>query len=195
MSSQSLINNKEKQCIIDVLKDSFSDNPSVLHVLRKDHKFEKRLHELCRHAYVLGSQNKGIILSHNKKGVGIIYKKDQLKKNLTITLSELRLAFLGIGISKVGTTIKREKIINKQRSQFPNYYYFWFLGVQKDCRDGTAAKEIKNYIFKKALCDQLPILLETSVEKNKRAYEKYGFKTYYIHQFNNHQLFFMVKHP
>ena len=42
-----------------------------------------------------------------------------------------------------------------------------------------AGFELKNHIFQYSKQEQLPILLETSVERNKDIYERYGFYVYH----------------
>jgi len=73
-------------------------------------------------------------------------------------------------------TLKREAYIKKHRFK-GNHLYFWFFGVKKG--GDRAGFELKNYMFDYSKKEQLPILLETSVQRNKEIYERYGFHVYH----------------
>ena len=53
--------------------------------------------------------------------------------------------------------------------------------------------EIKNAIFTKSKKEKLPIYLETSVEKNRRVYERYGFNVYYTIRLGESTLYFLKR--
>ena len=104
---------------------------------------------------------------------------------------ELRFAF-SIPIKKVFQTLKREAYIKKYRFK-DEHLYFWFLAVKKGGE--KAGFEMKDYLFNLSEKEQLPILLETSVERNKVIYERYGFKVYHTwpDSGNGNALWFMIR--
>ena len=53
----------------------------------------------------------------------------------------------------------------------------FIFGVKKG--GDRAAFELKNYIFQMSQNEKNPILLETSVKRNKLIYERYGFYVYH----------------
>ena len=61
-----------------------------------------------------------------------------------------------------------------------DYLYFWLFVVLPSARGSQAALELKNVIFKESDRLKLPIYLETTLQKNKRVYERFGFKVYHI---------------
>ena len=101
---------------------------------------------------------------------------------------------LTIPIKNVFQTLKRESYLKKHRYD-GTHLYFWFLGVKKG--GGTAGFEMKDYLFDFSSKEQLPIILETSVERNKEIYERYGFEVY--HEWPNSgkgkTLWFMIRKP
>ena len=74
--------------------------------------------------------------------------------------------------------LAREAYRKKQRPTDGKYFYFWFFAALPDAEE--AAFELKNGIFEMAKKANLPIYTETSVERNQKIYERYGFKTYQI---------------
>ena len=75
------------------------------------------------------------------------------------------------------------------------HLYFWFLGVEKG--GNKAVFEIKDQIFQWSEEKKLPILLETSVIRNRKVYERYGFEVYHTwdDSGNGNTLWFMRRMP
>ena len=73
--------------------------------------------------------------------------------------------------------------------------YFWFLGVEKG--GDQAVYELKDHLFELSKNQQLPILLETSVPRNRSVYERYGFEVYHTWEDsgNDKALWFMMRKP
>jgi hypothetical protein len=93
-------------------------------------------------------------------------------------LLELRFGLSYIGITRLPAVLAREAFRKKQRPAEKEYLYFWFLAALPDAKE--AAFELKNGIFSMAREKGLPVFTETSVERNKKIYERFGFKTYQI---------------
>jgi hypothetical protein len=52
------------------------------------------------------------------------------------------------------------------------------LAVRKSARGHGAIFELKNLLFQFQQETKLPILVETTVEKNRRVYERIGFRVH-----------------
>ena len=97
----------------------------------------------------------------------------------------------GITVPRVPQVLKREGILKKYRTKEP-HLNFWFLGVDPDKKGMGGVMDLKNGIFALAEKQQLPILLETSVERNKNVYERFGFRTYHTwKESDDYTLWFM----
>ena len=162
--------------IINIIADTFMTNPSVNVVIGKKGNRKKKIKRLAEYSLVKAINRNGAYISENKMGAAICFKSNAKGKGLQEFWYELRLAST-LPVSKIINTLKREKYIKEHRSKDPVYYYFWFLGVKKG--GGKAGFELKNEIFQKAQTENLPILLETSVDRNVLVYERYGFETYH----------------
>jgi hypothetical protein len=52
------------------------------------------------------------------------------------------------------------------------------LGVLPESRGTQAIFELRDILFQKSKELQLPVMVETVIIKNKKVYERIGFKTY-----------------
>ena len=91
-------------------------------------------------------------------------------------------------------TLKRKDYLKKNRYQ-GNHFYFWFFGVEKG--GDKAGFELKDYLYQISAEKQLPIILETSIRRNKIVYQRYGFKIYHTWQDYSAEsaLWFMIRSP
>lgn len=166
----------DRQKAVGIIAETFDANPSVNSVIGEGGNRHKKIVRLSDYAFIKALNRNGAFVSSNEKGAALVFRSDVRTFSLKELLFEIRLA-LSLPVSKVVETLKRESYLKQHRYQ-GTHYYFWFMGVKKG--GGKAAFEIKDFIFDRAQQDELPILLETSVPRNVKAYERYGFKTYHI---------------
>lgn len=184
---------KERDVAVKVIAKTFLENPSVNIVIGRGGNREKKITRLAHYAFTKALNREGAFLSDNRKGVALCFRSDLGRTTLKEIWDELKFAF-SIPISNVFATLKREAYIKKNRIQGP-YLYFWFLGVEKD--GNNAVYELKQFFFNWSGKDNLPIILETSVLRNKEIYERFGFKVYHTwaDSGNGNPLWFMVREP
>ena len=169
----------DKNLVVDIISESFTSNPSVNAVVKNDRKREKRLKYLAKYAYKTALRRNGVYLSTDKNGVAICYKYNQRKETIGDYWDQLILAITCIGLNRVIKVLKRESYIKKYRPVNGEFLYFWFFGVNEKARGKGAALELKDAILKESENKNLPIYLETSVEKNRIVYERYSFEVYH----------------
>lgn len=176
----SILSKEDKHLAIQILSDSFQQNPSVNWVIKNDLKRKERIHSLAEYAVKSAALKNGVFLSSDKSGVAVCYENMQKKNNIMEYVYQTKLVINSIGIRRVLKVLKRELYIAKIRPLNENFLYFWFFGVLPNHRGNGAAKELKESIFALAREKGLPIYLETSVFKNKKVYERYGFEVYHL---------------
>ncbi len=182
----------DKKLVTDIISESFNYNPSVISAIKPGEKQKKqRLNGLAEYAFKTALRRNGVFISSDRKGVAICYRYNEKKESIIDYWNQLVLVIKSIGISRIFKLLKRESYIKKMRPESGNYLYFWFFGVAETGRGQGAATELKDAIFREAENKNLPIYLETSVEKNKIVYERYGFEVYHIQKNNNMTLWFM----
>ena len=182
---------EHKKDSVRIITDTFDANPSVNLVIGDKGNRPKKIRRLADYAFVKALKREGAYLSDNKMGTALCFASNNGAFSWGESYYELRFA-LSIPIKKVFQTLKRESYIKKHRIQ-EEHLYFWFLGVQKG--GGQAAFEMKDYLFDLSEKEGLPIILETSVERNKIIYERYGFEVYHewADSGNGNVLWFMVR--
>lgn len=163
--------------VIRILTESFQTNPSALWVIKQDEKVQKRLYALIEYAVKTGLENDGVFLSDDESAAAICFK-EPAKASLSSYLNQLRLIRKAIGFSRVPHVLKREGYLKKHRPNEP-HLNFWFLGVDPARKGGRGVHDLKQGIFRLSAELQLPILIETSVERNKNVYERFGFHVYH----------------
>ena len=163
--------------VIDIISESLNKNPGVNWILKKDINKKFALKRLATYAFIKAYRRNGIYISSNEKGVALCYHAGHKKASLQEFWYRLYFALTSIKISHIPAVIKREAYRKSKRPVSGNYLFFWFFGVKKG--GGNAGFELKDGILKEARRLNLPIYLETAIERNKRIYERYGFTTYY----------------
>lgn len=174
---------------VAILSQAFESNPSALWVIKKDRKIRQRLKALIEYAMNIGRLNNGLFLSEDRTAVAICFREPSL-----ISYGEqIKLIWKAIGIERVPFVLQRERYLKKHRFNGP-HLNFWFLGVSPITKSRTGVYDIKRGIFELSKKLQLPILLETSVERNKTVYEYFGFKVYHKWKpAKNYSLWFMKR--
>ena len=190
-------NKKDLALVVEILAKSFQKNPSVLWVVKKDKKINDRIKAVCRYSFYTVLYRDGVHISSDENGVALCYKYNAHKESLKDYWNQLILALKAIGLTRVFEVLKREAYMKKMRPTDGEFLYFWFYGVKPEAQNGFAAKELKNHIFQLADNLKLPVYLETSVEKNRRVYERYGFELYHTWPVKKQgiNLYFMRRMP
>jgi len=133
----------------------------------------------------------------DKEGAIFFYKENAYKEGLADYIDQAKMAFNAVGLSRVPQILKTEAYKKRIRPQDGEFIYCWFYGVKVQSRGKGAAYEMKNYLAHIADQLQLPVYVETSVQKNTFAYKRWGYETY--HEWHvegkNKTLWFMRRDP
>jgi len=167
---------EHKEDSVQIIANTFDANPSVNIVIGDGGNRQKKIRRLADYAFVKALNRNGAYLSNNRMGTALCFASTEKVFSLKEIYYEVRFAF-SIPLRKVFQTLKRESYIKKHRLE-EDHLYFWFLGVQKG--GGKAGFEMKDYLFERSEKEGLPIVLETSVQRNRRIYERYGFEVYHV---------------
>lgn len=84
-----------------------------------------------------------------------------------------------IRLSQLFPTLKREKYIAGLRPDYKDYIYVWVLGSVPDNKNLNGLADIRDHLFGLSEKLQLPILIETTVEKVRKLYRYVGFEEYH----------------
>lgn len=166
----------ERATVIQLIADTFTDNPALDWMIRPGGDRRKRFRHFAayafRHAWIRG----GVWISDNGKAAALAFRSDRNPFDLLSLLLWLRLGITTLQIARIPALLQREKLRKKIRPEHP-YFYVWFLGARPD--SDRAAFEMKSGLFAEAARSGLRMYLETSVFRNRQAFERSGFETYH----------------
>lgn len=168
---------KDQELVINMITTMFASNPAVLSLIGPGRNSEKGIQRLAEFAFLKCLNRQGAWISSNEKAVALCYQFNKGGFSLKEFILKLRFAVYYIGLVRLPGILAREAYRKKQRHADGNYFYFWFFAALPDA--GKAAFELKNGIFELSRKAELPIYIETSVERNRQIYERYGFETFH----------------
>ena len=169
---------KDRKRVVEIISRSFENNPGINWIFRKNVNHRKAMKRIARWAFIKSLMREGVFLSDNEKGVAFCFRHDY--KVFSI-LEFTHLFWFGITCIKwtrIGRVLRHEAYRESIRPSSGKYLYFWFFGVLPEGRE--AAFDLKDGIMNISREQQLPVYVETTVERNVLVYQRYGFKTYFI---------------
>ena len=134
---------------------------------------------MAEYAYGMVEKYNGIYLSEDKSTVLFYYKNSQYKRTVVDYLKYGMMFLRAIRPSQLIPTLKREKYIKNLRPRIDDYIYVWILGSDPNNTSIRGLVDIRNHLFGLAEKTQLPILIETTVEKVIKLYRYVGFDIYH----------------
>ena len=168
---------QDKDCIVNILANSFDDNKSVNYIVKQDGKRAQRLRKLMEYSFEVCYLFGDVFISEDRKGCALIVFPDKKKTTLKSILLDAKLALSCIGLSNLRKAMDREAKIKKLH---PNdlMYYLWFIGVDPTEQNKGIGTKLLNEVISEGRAMKRSIYLETSTEKNIPWYEKAGFSIY-----------------
>lgn len=179
----------QKDVVIAVLKDAFQDNPSVQNIINGKRSEERQLELLLLYAYERAVRRGGVFISENEKSVALCFSSVKNVFSFREMLAELKFG-MAVSLIKSFKTLIRQKRLAHYRVKEP-HLFFWFFGAVKG--NEKASYELMKEIFSNSAEMKLPIVAETSVEKNKRVYERFGFEVYHTFDDGEGPILWMMK--
>jgi hypothetical protein len=168
----------KRNLVVDMLSKAFLDNPRVLRTVKRGNT-EKKLRIMTEYAYDLIDKYDGVFLSSDNSISMIYYRKSEQKMTLYDYWRYFRMFMLCIKPSKAPSIQKREKYIESLRPKGIDYIYVWLLGNNPEIKGLKGLAEIRNRLDEKSIECNLPILIETTVERNLKLYQYVGFEIYH----------------
>ncbi len=133
---------------------------------------------MATYAYHLIKKFDGIYLSEDKSTVIFYYRKKQYRQSFSDYLRYFRMFLLCIRPEKAISTMKRENYVRRLRPDIPDYLYVWVLGSDPEKPGLRGLADIRDHLFAQSEKHDLPVLIETTVEKVLKLYHYVGFEIY-----------------
>jgi hypothetical protein len=168
---------QDRERAVDILTRAYVDVPGVLAIVKETGDVRKRVKALCEYCFDTMQPIGGVYITTCNNGVAMVYQTKDKKFRWGGLIDQIVLIFKAVGISRALKIMKRDKIIQQKRPK-ENILYFWMLAVDPEVRGIQAMKEIRDEIYELSEKLNMPIYAETTVDRNKVMYERYGFETY-----------------
>ncbi len=164
--------------IIGIVISAFEQNPRAQAIMKQKNPARSVRH-MTEYAYSLVERMDGIYLSEDKTTVFFYYLKSQYNRTLVDYLRYGSMFMKAIKPSQLFPTLRREKHIASLRPDYEDYIYVWVLGSIPNNKSLKGLADIRDHLFGLSEKLQLPILIETTVEKVLKLYRYVGFEEYH----------------
>ncbi len=172
------MNSSDREIIISIVSDAFKQNPRAVAMMKKKNP-SRSVRLMTEYAFTLVEKFNGIYLSKDKTTVLFYYRKSQYKRGFMDYLRYVKMFLQAIRFSQLFPTLRREKYIASLRPAYEDYIYVWVLGSVPNNRSLNGLADIRDHLFGLSEKLQLPILIETTVEKVRKLYHYVGFEEYH----------------
>lgn len=172
------MNKSDREIVISIVTRAFEQNPRAQAMMKKRNP-SRSVRIMTEYAYRLVEHFDGIYLSEDKTTVLFYYKKSQYKRKLIDYIRYLKMFIQAIRPSQFFPTMQREKYIASLRPDYKDYIYVWVLASVPNNRSLDGLADIRDHLFGMSEKLQLPILIETTVEKVRKLYRYVGFEEYH----------------
>jgi len=172
------MNQTDREIIISIVSSAFEQNPRAVAMMRKKNP-ARSVRLMTEYAYTLVEKFDGIYLSEDKTTVLFYYLESEYKRTLIDYLRYGEMFMKAIRFSQLIPTLKREKYIKSLRPPYEDYIYVWVLGSDPNTTSVRGLVDIRDHLFGLSEKLQLPILIETTVEKVRKLYRYVGFEEYH----------------
>jgi hypothetical protein len=90
----------------------------------------------------------------------------------------------------------KESIIQSKRPK-KEYLHFWMLAVEDNTYGMRTVIEIRDYCYAMSASLNIPIFAETRIARNKKVYERYGFRCYdtWEPKSEENEVWFLIRKP
>ncbi len=168
----------DQEIIISVVTNAFEQNPRAQAIMKQKNP-TRSVRLMTEYAYNMVERMDGIYLSEDKTTVLFYYLKSQYNRTLVDYLRYGSMFMKAIKPSQLFPTMKRENYIASLRPPYEDYIYVWVLASDPNTTSIRGLADIWDHLF--CLSDklQLPILIETTVEKVLKLYRYVGFEEYH----------------
>jgi hypothetical protein len=175
---------------LEILKETLIDNRSVLFTIGNKGFFRFKISLVAHFLLSEAIRNKGVFHDSNNKGIICFFESKNKKK--AHWWWRLLLIVFAIGPFRISRVLQRKREIELFHKQYENFIHCSYLAVLKDARGSNSIYELRDFLFNFQKEKKIPVLIETTIEKNKRVYERIGFNLHEAREVNGFVTYCMV---
>jgi hypothetical protein len=172
------MNQSDRDIIISIVTRAFEENPRAQAMMKRKNP-TRSVRLMTEYAFDLVEKFEGIYLSEDKTTVLFYYRNSQYRRKLVDLFRYGNMFARAIRPSQLFPTLRREKYIKSLRPAYKDYIYVWVLASVPGNRSLRGLADIRDHLFGLSERLQLPILIETTVEKVLKMYRYVGFEIYH----------------
>ena len=167
----------DKDLIVGILIDSFSENKSVNYIVKQDANRLTRIRKLMEYSFEICYLYGEIYLSDDRDACALLMLPENKKITIKSVWLDTKFGLLCLGLANSKKAMAREAKIKAVHPDL-SMYYLWFIGVPRLQQQKGVGSNLLNEIIKAAEKQHKIICLETSTIRNIPWYEKFGFTIY-----------------
>ena len=168
----------DRELIIHMVTEAFEQNPRTMAMKKKKNPV-RSIRLMAEYAHYLIGKFDGIYLSKDKSTVLFYYTKKEYHRTFVDYLKYGQMFLKAIRPSQLLPTLKREKYIASLRPDYDDFIYVWILASDQGKTSIRGLAVINQHLHELSERLQLPILIETTIEKLLRLYKYVGFEPYH----------------
>lgn len=166
--------------VVAILVEAFEplhEENSINLVVKQDEKRAERMSVLMEYLFDKAIRTGEVFLSDNRASCLLITYAHKDKFSCNKLFSTLRLAVYCIGIERVGTVLKRQKIVQRN---YPKGKYIrpMIFAVKKEYKGTVTAARLIMQVFTDFKNNTLPVIVDTASEEHVKLYQKFGLKIF-----------------
>lgn len=169
---------KDKTRIIEILCQSFQNDPQINYILGCNGNKNKKLMRLMAYSFEFGLANGKVEISEDKNSVAI-WKSSNSKKMTINLFYESILFFFAFGWSGIKRISAMEKKIAAFYPDKTIFNYLWILGTNPNEQGKGYGTAILLKAINKFEQDKVPLYLETCTDSNLKYYQRKRFELYH----------------
>ncbi len=167
----------DKQILLDIMAGAFRESDRLRPILRNG-KTETRLKIMAEYAYDLAVKFNGVYLSEDKTTAIVYWQQSKYNRSVKDYVKYAVMFLRTIKLHKLFETARREKYVESRRPELDDYIYVWLLGKDPETNSIHGLADIRDHLNELARTLNIPILIETTVEKLLKLYRYVGFEVY-----------------
>ena len=168
----------DKHHVIDILATSFASNPTLLAMSRKDQSGH-RIKPILDYAFNYSMRRNGVYLSDDRKSVAFLNDESASRFSFLELMDKVKLIVRTIPVNRIGTILNHLRTIRAEKKTDGPFLHFWFLGARCDS-SLHSTRRFMTELFEMAKSRKKTIYAETTIPKNHRVFQRFGFDTYSI---------------
>lgn len=170
----------DRALVVDILVEAFdplTEDNSINLIARRDKKRGKRMYRLMAYLFDKAMRTGEVFLSDNLGSCLLIAYDNKSVISWASVRSDMLLAVHCIGIKKLFSVIKRQKIVKRNYPK-TNHIRPLIIGVKNEYKGTVTAAKLIMQVFKDFENNALPVIVDTASEEHVKLYQKFGLQVF-----------------